>query len=356
MGLTSQFAVVAADQAVRNAGLEMDKLDPYRVGVCLGSGSAGEPFHRHARAIIQSRDDNGDFSMPEYWGAAQSMLDPMDYLRRLPNMPSCNIAINYQIMGPNNTVTSACAAGTQAIGEALRTIQYGSADVMIAGGADTRIQPEAIVRFGLLGVLSKRNCCPQSASRPFDAERDGFVLGEGAGIVLLEELEHAKKRGAHIYCELAGYGSSCDAYRLTDAHPEGRGGAAAMNSALQDAGIPASKVDYINAHGTSTLLNDRVETAAIKRVFGDDAYRVAISSTKSMTGHLIAAAGGIEFVVSALAIEHGVMPPTINYDKPDPLCDLDYVPDIARKGKVDVVMSNSFAFGGQNSVVVLRKC
>jgi 3-oxoacyl-[acyl-carrier-protein] synthase II len=354
MGRTSQFAVVAADQAVRDAELEMDKIDPERIGVCIGSGPAGEPFGRHARAIIRARDENGEFSMPEYWAAAQSALDPMDYLRRLPNMPSCNIAINHQILGPNNTVASACAAGTQAIGEAFRTIQCGNAEVMLAGGADTRIQPEGIVRFSLLGVLSKRNDSPECASRPFDASRDGFVLGEGAGVIVLEELNHAKRRGARIYCELVGYGSSCDAYRLTDAHPEGRGGAAAMNAALRDAGIPPSKVDYINAHGTSTILNDRVETVAIKRVFGSDAYKVAVSSTKSMTGHLISAAGALEFVACVLAMEHGVLPPTINYDQADPLCDLDYVPNRAREAQIDVIMSNSFAFGGQNSVVVMK--
>jgi len=352
---SSQFAVAAAGMALRDAGLALDRIDLREIGVCMGSAPAAEPLNRHGRALIRCRDERGDVDLAKYWDAAQAELDPMDYLRRLPNMPSSNIAIAYNLLGPNNSIATACSAGTQAIGEATRTIAYADAKIMVAGGTDARITPEGLVRFHLLGALSTRNQYPQEASRPFDAGRDGFVLGEGAGVVVLEDLEFARMRGANIYAEVTGYGSSSDAYRLTDTHPEGRGAVHAMLAALRDASIAPEQVEYINAHGTSTVVNDRVETIAIKRVFGDAARKVAVSSTKSMTGHLISAAGAIEFICCVLAIRHNLAPPTINHNCRDESCDLDYVPNCARELKIDVAMSNSFGFGGQNAVVMVRR-
>ncbi len=262
--------------------------------------------------------------------------------------PAGHLAGAFDLDGPNQACLTACAASSQAIGEALEIIRRGDADVMLAGGSHSMIHPLGITGFNLLTALSQRNDSPQTASRPFDLTRDGFVLGEGAGMVVLEELEHAKKRGANIYAELTGYGSTADAFRMTDRHPEGRGAIACMAEAIADAGLKPTDIGYINAHGTSTQVNDSTETAAIKAVFGEHAYKVPISSSKSMLGHLIAAAGVVELVICVMAIRKGVVPPTINYETPDPDCDLDYVPNQAREERFRHVLSNSFGFGGQN--------
>lgn len=268
-------------------------------------------------------------------------------------MPAGHLASLFNAQGPNVNCLTACAASSQAIGEATELIRRDEADVMLSGGAHSMIHPFGVTGFNLLTALSTRNDEPQKASRPFDRMRDGFVLGEGAAMVILEELEHAKARGARILGEIIGYGSTADAFRITDTHPEGRGAIACMRMALKDAGV--SRVDYINAHGTSTQVNDKVETIASKAVFGDEAYRIPMSSTKSMMGHLIAAAGASELIICLLAMRDNVLPPTINYEYPDPECDLDYVPNVARPQRCDVVLSNSFGFGGQNISLIARR-
>jgi 3-oxoacyl-[acyl-carrier-protein] synthase II len=268
---------------------------------------------------------------------------------------SAHLADYFDLQGPNYNCLTACAASSQAVGEATELIRHGDADLMLSGGAHTMIHPFGVTGFNLLTALSTYNEDPKKASRPFDLRRDGFVLGEGAGMLVLEELEHAKKRRAPIYAEMTGYGSTADAFRLTDSHSEGRGAIACIQGALADSGLPAKEIGYINAHGTSTQVNDKVETLAIKKVFGDGAYLVPISSNKSMLGHLIAAAGAVELIISIMAIRQGVLPPTINYEVPDPECDLDYIPNEAREKRVRHVLSNSFGFGGQNvSLVVSR--
>jgi 3-oxoacyl-[acyl-carrier-protein] synthase II len=271
------------------------------------------------------------------------------------NMASGLVSIRFGFKGPNISVVTACATGTHAIGEAYRTILYGSADVMIAGGAESCITPLSVAGFASARALSTRNDEPEKASRPFEKNRDGFVMGEGAGIVVLEEYEHAKKRGAKIYAEIVGYGTSGDAYHMTAPAPNGEGAKRAMLNALKDAGISPEEIDYINAHGTSTKLNDLYETIAIKEVFGEHAYKIGISSLKSMIGHLLGAAGGVESVASVLTIHTGIIPPTINYEEKDPECDLDYVPNVAREQKVNYVLKNSFGFGGTNACLVFKK-
>lgn len=270
-------------------------------------------------------------------------------------MPAAHLAAMFQAYGPNVNCLTACAASGQAIGEAVQMIKRDEADLIIAGGTHSMIHPFGVTGFNLLTALSTNNDDPREASRPFDKKRDGFILGEGAAMLILEELEHARKRGAKIHAELAGYGATSDAFRITDVHPEGRGAIGCMKAALKDAALTFEDVDYINAHGTATSVNDRVETLAIKTLFGDRAYRIPVSSTKSMTGHLIAAAGGSELIYCILAIRDGILPPTINYTTPDPDCDLDYVPNKARQAKVDVAMNNSFGFGGQNVTLLVRR-
>jgi 3-oxoacyl-[acyl-carrier-protein] synthase II len=271
------------------------------------------------------------------------------------NMLTGLVSMRFGAKGPTNSTVTACASGANAIGDAFRIIQIGDADVMITGGAEAPVSPISVGGFASMRALSTRNEDPQRASRPFDADRDGFVIGEGAGIIVLEEREHALARGAKIYCEMAGYGYTADAYHMTAPDPEGQGAVRSMEGALRDAGVSPSDVDYINAHGTSTPLNDRFETMAIKKVFGDHSSRLAISSTKSMTGHLLGAAGGIEFVILALAHHQGKIPPTINYETPDPECDLDYVPNTPRELDVEVAISNSFGFGGHNVTLATKK-
>lgn len=270
-------------------------------------------------------------------------------------MSAAHLAAMFQAYGPNVNCLTACAASAQAVGEAVQIIKREEADVMIAGGAHSMIHPFGVTGFNLLTALSTNNENPHGASRPFDKERDGFILGEGAAVVILEELEYAQKRGAKIYAELAGYGATSDAFRITDIHPEGRGAVGCMKMALEDAGLTINDVDYINAHGTSTSVNDRVETLAIKTLFGDRAGRIPVSSTKSVTGHLVAAAGASELIYCLLAIRDGILPPTMNYKTPDPDCDLDYIPNKARKAKCDVVLSNSFGFGGQNVTLAIKR-
>jgi 3-oxoacyl-[acyl-carrier-protein] synthase II len=283
------------------------------------------------------------------------ILNPLAELEQEPTMPAAHLASMFNAQGPNVNCLTACAASSQAVGEAVEIIRRGEADIMLAGGTHTMIHPFGVTGFVLLTALSTRNDEPQRASRPFDRLRDGFVLGEGAGMVVLEELEHAKRRGARIYGEITGYGSTADAFRITDTHPEGRGAISCMKMALADAGLNLDQIDYINAHGTSTVVNDRVETLAIKRVFGEQAYKIPVSSTKSMLGHLIAAAGVVELIFCLLAIRDNIVPPTINYEVPDPDCDLDYVPNQAREVRCDHTLTNSFGFGGQNITLIASR-
>ena len=336
----THFGFVAAKQAVADSGLDMAKEDGDRVGGIIGSGIGGMQTYETQLKVLFERGPRkvSPFTIPSLIG----------------NMCSGLVAIEYGARGPNFGMVSACATGTHSLGEAAHTIRRGDADVMVAGGSEAAITPFAYASFCSMKAMSTRNDDPKSASRPFDKNRDGFIMGEGAGVLVLESLDHARARGARIYCELAGYAATCDAYHITSPDPEGKGLSMAMKRALASAGSAAESVDYINAHGTSTPYNDKFETAAIKKVFGEGAYKVAISSTKSMTGHLLGAAGGIESVICVKAIEQGIIPPTMNLQEPDPDCDLDYVPNVARQAKVTTVLSNNLGFGGQNASVVFR--
>jgi len=330
----AQFALVAAISAVNDSGLDFSREDPYRCGVIVGSGIGGlnEFEEQHARFIRGGPGKVSPFVIP----------------KMIPNAAPGNISIHFGLCGPNTAVSTACASAAHAIADAMRCIQFGSADVMITGGSESVITNMGLGGFISARALSMRNDSPETASRPFDKDRDGFVLSEGAGILVLEDLDHAKRRGAAIYAELLGYGSTADAHHITAPHPEGRGAAQAMRVALQDAKLNPEDIQYINAHGTSTPLGDEAETKAIKEVFGEHAYRLAVSSTKSMLGHTLGASGGIELIVAALSIKHGVIHPTTNYQTPDPACDLDYVPNTARVMSVQHAISNSFGFGGHN--------
>jgi 3-oxoacyl-[acyl-carrier-protein] synthase II len=335
----SQFAMVAAQDAVTDSGLDFTKEQPYRCGVILGSGIGGlneieEQLHR----LIQKGPDR---------------VSPLTIPKLMLNAAGGNISIKYGIRGPNYTVATACASANNAIGDALKTIQHGDAEIMISGGTEAAITPMGLSGFQNMKALSFRNEEPHRASRPFDRDRDGFVMSEGSGIIVMEELEHAKKRGARIYCEVLGFGASGDAGHITQPDPEGAGAARAMKGAFEDAGVPLDSVDYINAHGTSTPLGDKAETAAIKRVFGEHAKKVSISSTKSQLGHSLGASGGIELVLTVKAIEHQVVPPTANLENPDPACDLDYTPLKPKERKIAIALSNSFGFGGHNATVLV---
>lgn len=337
----TQLAVTAASEAMAHSGIDMEKEDPWRVGVITGSGIGGiTTFEEQHKALM----DRGP-------GRVSPFFIPM----MIGNMGAAQIAIKFGAKGINENVVTACASSTNAIGDAFRHIQYGTNDVIIAGGAEAAVSPTAFAGFCNMKAMSTRNDDPKTASRPFDAERDGFVLGEGAAFVILEELEHAKKRGANIICEMVGYGATDDAYHITSPVPGGEGGAKAMELAVKDAGIEPSQMTYINAHGTSTKYNDHFETQAIKKVFGDAAYKLAVSSTKSMTGHLLGAAGGVEAIICAMAIKEGYIPATINYQNPDPDCDLDIVPNEGRNQEVNYAMSNSLGFGGHNASIVFKK-
>ena len=337
----TQFAVAAAKMAAEDSSLDMSKEDPYRVGVLVGSGIGGLRVIEQQHTILLSK--------------GPSRISPFLIPMLIANMAPGQIAIELGAKGPNAAEVTACASGSHSIGTALRIIQRGDSEVMIAGGTESCTTPLGLGAFCAMNALSKRNDDPEHACRPFDKDRDGFIMAEGAGVVILEELNHALKRNASIYCELIGCGMSADAYHMTAPSPDGKGPAKAMEAAIKDAGLKPEDISYINAHGTSTLLNDKVETIAIKKVLGDSAKKIAVSSTKSMTGHLLGAAGGIEFCVISLAIKNGIIPPTINYQTPDPDCDLDYVPNKARKAKVRVAMSNSLGFGGQNAVLVAKE-
>jgi 3-oxoacyl-[acyl-carrier-protein] synthase II len=351
---TTQFALAAATLAVGQAGLDEATLDRSRFGIYLGSGEGEQDFGRFADLIHRSSRD-GRVDTAQFTRLGLRTLHPVREGDQEPGGPAGHLATVFGARGPNATCQTACAASAQAIGEATEVIRWGEADVMLAGGTHSMIHPLGLTGFILLTAMSTRNDEPARASRPFDRDRDGFVLGEGGGVLVLEELGHARSRGAAIYGEVLGHCSTADAFRLTDSHSEGRGAIAAMNGALADAGVDPDDVDYINAHGTSTPSNDSIETLAIKRVFGHSAYRVPISSTKSMTGHLVSAGGAVEAIACLHAIRDGVLPPTINFENRDPECDLDYVPNVARERRVDTVLSNSFGFGGQNTTLILRR-
>jgi 3-oxoacyl-[acyl-carrier-protein] synthase II len=335
------FAIASARMAIEDAGLKIDDNNRDRVGCVTGSGIGGLPMIEHFHKVLLEK--------------GPKRISPFFIPGIIANMVAGEIAIEFGARGPNTSITTACAASAHAIGESFRLIREGRADVMITGGSEAVITPLAFGGFCAMHALSQRNHEPEKASRPFDLERDGFVMGEGAGILILEELEHAKRRGAKIYAELLGYGLSGDAYHVAAPDPNAIGAINCMKMALEDAGIKPEDVDYINAHGTSTKLNDASETKAIKQVFGDHAYKMPISSTKSMTGHLLGGAGAVESIFSILTICRGIIPPTINYETPDPECDLDYVPNKARKAEVKIALSNSFGFGGTNACLIFGK-
>jgi 3-oxoacyl-[acyl-carrier-protein] synthase II len=336
-----QFGLASAISAVKDAGLDFTKEDAYRCGVIIGSGIGGIETIEEQNKILMER--------------GVSRVSPFTVPRLMANAASGNVSIQFHLCGPNTAVATACATGSNAIGDAGRLIQYDLADVMIAGGSEAALSSLGMATFVAARALSTRNDEPTRASRPWDKERDGFVMSEGAGVVVLEEYEHAKKRGARIYAELVGYGMTADGYHITAPHEDGVGAAQAMRFALKDAGLSPDTVDYINAHGTSTPLGDLAETKAVKSTFGEDARKVAISSTKSSLGHLLGASGGVEAVITALAVSRNLLPPTINLHNPDPECDLDYVPNKARDKKVSYAMSNSFGFGGHNASLLFKK-
>jgi 3-oxoacyl-[acyl-carrier-protein] synthase II len=335
----TQFALVSGIDAVKDSGIDFAREDSFRCGVMIGSGIGGlrELEVQHARLLEKGPDKVSVFTIPKL----------------IANAASGQVSIQYGLRGPNAAVVTACASATNAIGDAFRTIQYGDAEVMITGGSEAAVTPLGLSGFAAMRALSERNDSPTEASRPFDNERDGFVLSEGAGVVVLEELEHAKARGANIYAEVLGYGMSADGGHITQPDKEGRGAAHAMTLALNNARLDRTDIGYINAHGTSTPLGDQAETTAIKSVFKEHAYKVSVSSTKSQLGHLLGASGGVELIFSVLALRDGVIPPTINYHTPDPLCDLDYTPNQARQRKLTAAMSNSFGFGGHNGSLIV---
>ncbi len=336
-----QFANVAGVNAVSDSGIDFSNDVPWRCGVIIGSGIGGlETIEtQHERLLVKGPSKVSAFTIPKLIG----------------NAASAQLAIQYGLRGPNQVVVTACASATNAIGDAFKLIRDDEVDVMITGGSEAALTYIGVSAFASMRALSVRNDDPTRASRPFDRDRDGFVLSEGAGMLVIEELEHAKARGAHIYGEIFGYGVSCDANHITAPDPNGEAAAYAIASAIKNAGLAPADIDYINAHGTSTQMNDVAETAAIKSVFGDHAYKVSISSTKSQLGHLLGASGGVELILSLLAIRDGVVPPTINYDTPDPKCDLDYTPNQVRHRDISVAMSNSFGFGGHNGSLVFGK-
>lgn len=353
-GRHSRFAAGAAKKAMIDSGMESVQMDRSRFGVYLGAGEGQQNFFSFTQ-MMASAMENGNFDVGKFTRSGLEMLHPIAELEQEPNMPAGHLAAMFDAQGPNANCLTACAASSQAIGEAVELIRRGDADVMLSGGAHSMIHPFGVTGFNLLTALSTHNGDPTKASRPFDRDRDGFVLGEGAAMVVLEELEHAKARGAKIHGEVLGYGSTADAYRITDTHPEGRGASKCIRLALEDASLGLNDIDYINAHGTSTDVNDKVETLAIKTVFGPRAYKIPVSSTKSMMGHLIAAAGATEVIVCLQAIATGVLPPTTNYETPDPDCDLDYIPNEAREARCDRALSNSFGFGGQNISLIVGR-
>ena len=335
------YAIVASDVAVKSACLSVTKENAEKIGVYIGSGIGGF-------GTIEAQHSN-------FLNKGPRKISPFFIPASISNLATGQVSIRFGTTGPNSATCTACSAGCHAIGDSFKIIERGAADVMIAGGAEAAITPMGVGGFASMRALSTRNDEPEKASRPFDRDRDGFVIGEGAGIVILEELEHARRRDAQILAEIVGYGMSGDAYHITAPPEDGSGAIRVMRATLEDAGVDPTQVDYINAHGTSTPPNDRIETKAIKAVFSDHAYKLAISSTKSMTGHLLGAAGGLEAGISALVLHHQIIPPTINLENPDPDCDLDYVPGTARKAEIRYVLSSSFGFGGTNACILLKR-
>jgi 3-oxoacyl-[acyl-carrier-protein] synthase II len=352
----SQFAIAAAAMALADSGVrEAPGHDPTRFGIYLGSGEGQQDFPRFVSLVTQAATDGRHVDTAAFTRLGIHQLHVIKEAEQEPGTPSAHLASLFNAQGPNANCLTACAASAQAIGEATEMLRRGDADVILSGGTHSMIHPLGVTGFNRLTALSTRNDEPEKASRPFDRDRDGFIIGEGAAMLVLEEYEHARKRGATIFGEVCGYGSTADAFRLTDPHEEGRNAILAIREAMADAGLNPGDIDYINAHGTSTEANDRIETMAIKKSLGDPAYHVPISSTKSMTGHLIAAAGSLEAIIGLLSMRDRVIPPTINLDNPSPDCDLDYVPHQPREADVNVVLSNSFGFGGQNISLILRR-
>ena len=340
MDLTSKLAVSSAKMAVKDAQIDLDKEDRERIGVVVGTAMAGQAF------ILEQHD--------VYKEKGPMRINPFTALTVFPDAPASFISIELGLYGPSFSLATACSSALDAVGYAFNAIRKRELDVILMGGAEATIFPQAFSAFCMLRAMSQRNGDPTRASRPFDMGRDGFVLGEGAGMLVLEDLEHAKRRGAHIYAEIVGFGMTCDAYHMTAPEPSGRQATRAIQIALKDAEVKPADINYINAHGTSTPLNDKTETLVIKNVFGPHAYKVPVSATKSMIGHLIGAAGAVELIATTLALEHQVIPPTINYETPDPECDLDYVPNVSRKATIDYALKNSFGFGGKNSALVIK--
>ncbi|MGF1579902.1 MAG: beta-ketoacyl-[acyl-carrier-protein] synthase family protein [Gemmataceae bacterium] len=355
MGRAMRFAVGAAGLAVEDSGLELDRENPERVGVVMGTGIVPMDLPEVAEKLTEACDESGQLRTDLLGKNGTEGLFPLWILKYLPNMVSAHISLTLNAQGPNNTITTACAAGTQAVGEAARLIQRNDADIVFAGGADSRIDPWMLLAYTALGALSRGERPPTEVSRPFDGNRDGFVLGEGAGVLVLEEFEHARQRGATIYAEYLGMGTSFDAFAVTKPHPEARGAVQAIKAAMKEGRVDLHDIDYVNAHGTSTRLNDLMETTAVKKVFGEGAQVLPLSSIKSMVGHLIGAAGAIEAVALAMTLRHQVLPPTINHTRPDPECDLDYVPNQARDLPITTALSTSFGFGGQNAALVMQR-
>jgi 3-oxoacyl-[acyl-carrier-protein] synthase II len=352
----SDDGAAAAKMALDDAGIAPGSFDPTRTGIYLGSGEGTLDFFALCEGIAYGTGEDGKVSAAKFAEIGPKRYDALRELEQEPNMAANHLAAEYGIAGPTYSCLTACAASTQAIGEATDLLRTGELDVMMAGGTHSMIHPLGVTGFNLLTAISTEHKDePWRASRPFDKDRAGFVLGEGSTIMMLETLDHAKARGAKIWAELTGFGSSADAYRMTDIHPEGRGPSAAMRLALADAGVRPEEIDYISAHGTGTTENDKVETLSVKLVFGAHAYKVPMSSVKSTLGHLIAAAGATELMTCIMAIRDQILPPTMNLETPDPECDLDYVPNAARKAKVEVCLSNSFGFGGQNDSLVVRR-
>ncbi|TCP70665.1 beta-ketoacyl-ACP synthase II [Baia soyae] len=335
-----QYAIAAAKMALQDADIQIDDQNAERIGVYIGSGIGGLPTLESQHSVLMEK--------------GPKRVSPFFIPMMIGNMASGLVSIHTGAKGPNSSSVTACASGTNSIGEAFRLIQHGDADVMLCGGTESTITPMAFAGFSSMGALSRNNDDPERASRPFDKERDGFVMGEGSGVIVLESLERAEARGARIYAEMIGYGMSADAFHLTSPAPDGNGAARSMLAAVSNAGLELTEVDYINAHGTSTPLNDLYETIAIKRAFGDHAYKLAVSSIKSMVGHLLGAAGGIEAITSVLALYHQTLPPTTNLEHPDPECDLDYVPNEMRKASLRTAISNSFGFGGHNATIAFK--
>jgi len=341
MGSFTHYAIAASDEAVKDSGLVIDETNAEMVGTYISSGIGDFwAIEREHEKLLTSGPDR---------------VSPFFIVSAIVNLAAGNVSIRHGAKGPNSATATACSAGAHAIGDSFRIIERGDADVMICGGAEGAITPMSVAGFASMRALSTRNDDPKAASRPFDLKRDGFVIGEGSGILILEEYESAKKRGANIYAEIVGYGMSGDAFHVTMPDESGSGAIRVMQKAIKDAGIEPTDVGYINAHGTSTPYNDKFETLAIKKVFGEHAYELAVSSTKSMTGHALGAAGGIEAVISALALKDQIIPPTINYEFPDPDCDLDYVPNAAREANIEYVLSNSFGFGGTNACLIFKR-